>query len=163
MHVTQNLPNLEKRPPFLQFLSKLSEFFFGERSCKSSSFSFCSLAFESIFFWLGCDDWKMDDLFQRPLGPTSSILNFPKKFLVKAEIQQLSPKKNLRSFDENWGHTCLIRIQRALLLMGRATTWTVFFISAQTCQERINCTKGKEYLGAYFPNIYTVKCLRKRK
>ena len=36
----------------------------------------------------------MDDLFQRPLGPTSSNLNFPKKFLVKAEIQQLSTKKN---------------------------------------------------------------------
>ena len=27
MHVTQNWPNLEKRPPFLQFSSKLSEFF----------------------------------------------------------------------------------------------------------------------------------------
>ena len=63
------------------------------------------LAFESILFWLGCDDWKMDDLFQRPLGPTSSNLNFPKNFLVKAEIQQLSTKKNLRSFDENWRHT----------------------------------------------------------
>jgi hypothetical protein len=37
----------------------------------------------------------MDDLFQRPLGPISIILNFPKK------IKQLSPKKNLRSFDEN--------------------------------------------------------------
>jgi hypothetical protein len=35
-----NWPNLEKRPPFLQFSSKLSEFFFGERSDKSSSFSF---------------------------------------------------------------------------------------------------------------------------
>ena len=29
---------LEKRPPFLQFLSKLSEFFFGERPDKLSSF-----------------------------------------------------------------------------------------------------------------------------
>jgi hypothetical protein len=43
----------------------------------------------------------MDDLFQRPLGPISIILNFSKKVLVKAEITQLSSKKNLRSFDEN--------------------------------------------------------------
>ena len=35
----------------------------------------------------------MDDLFQRPLGPISIILNFPKNFLVKADIKQLSPKK----------------------------------------------------------------------
>jgi hypothetical protein len=34
----------------------------------------------------------MDDLFQRPLGPNSIILNFPKKSLVKADIKQLSPK-----------------------------------------------------------------------
>ena len=34
----------------------------------------------------------MDDLFQRPLGPISIILNFPKKFLVKADIKHLSPK-----------------------------------------------------------------------
>jgi hypothetical protein len=37
--------------------------------------------------------------FSAPQGPI--ILNFPKKFLVKADIKQLSPKKNLRSFDEN--------------------------------------------------------------
>ena len=35
----------------------------------------------------------MDDLFQRPLGPISIILNFPKNFLIKADIKQLSPKK----------------------------------------------------------------------
>jgi hypothetical protein len=40
MHVAQNWPNLEKNPPLLQFSSKLSEFFFGERSDKSSTFSF---------------------------------------------------------------------------------------------------------------------------
>jgi hypothetical protein len=33
--------------------------------------------------------------------PISIILNFLKNFLVKADIKQLSPKKNLRSFDEN--------------------------------------------------------------
>ena len=36
---------------------------------------------------------KMDDLLQRRLGHTSSTLNFPKIFWVKAEIQQL-PTKN---------------------------------------------------------------------
>jgi hypothetical protein len=35
--VLQNWTNLEKRPPFPQFLSKLSEFFFGERSFSKSS------------------------------------------------------------------------------------------------------------------------------
>jgi hypothetical protein len=62
MCVSQNWPNLEKRPPFPQFSSKL---------------------------------------FQRPLWPISIILNFSKFFLVKADIKQLLPKKNLRSFDEN--------------------------------------------------------------
>ena len=56
-------------------------------------FFFWSLAFGSIFFWLGCDAWKMDDLFQRPLWPIFIILNFSKKNLVKADIKQLSPKK----------------------------------------------------------------------
>jgi hypothetical protein len=35
----------------------------------------------------------MDALFQRPLGPISIILNFPKYFLLKADIKQLSQKK----------------------------------------------------------------------
>ena len=35
----------------------------------------------------------MHDLFQRPLAPISIILNFPKIFLVKAEIKQFSQKK----------------------------------------------------------------------
>ena len=30
----------------------------------------------------------MNDLFQRPLGPTFRILNFPKKILVKAKIKE---------------------------------------------------------------------------
>ena len=37
----------------------------------------------------------MDDLFQRPLGPISIILNFPKKILVKAEIKKLSSKNEV--------------------------------------------------------------------
>ena len=37
----------------------------------------------------------MDAHFQRPLGPISIILSFPQKFLVKADIKQLSPKKVL--------------------------------------------------------------------
>ena len=46
-------------------------------------FFFWLLAFGSILFLLGCDTWKMDALVQRPLGPTFSILNFPKKFWWK--------------------------------------------------------------------------------
>jgi hypothetical protein len=34
----------------------------------------------------------MDAPLQRPLWPISIILNFPKNFLVKADIKQLSPK-----------------------------------------------------------------------
>ena len=43
----------------------------------------------------------------------SIILNFPKKVLVKADIKQLSPKK-MRSFDENWRNTSLIRTREDL-------------------------------------------------
>ena len=105
MHVKQNWPNLEKRPPFLQFSSKLSEFFFWWKISQIVSFLFCSLAYGSMLFLLGCDAWKMEDLFQRPLVPISMIPNFSKKILVKAEIPQLSSKKNLISFDENWRNT----------------------------------------------------------
>ena len=92
MHVVQNWPNLEKHRPFLQFSSKLSDFFWW-KIWQIVFFFLCSLAFGSILFWLGYDAWKMDDLFQRPLGPISIILNFSKKILVKAEIPQLSSKK----------------------------------------------------------------------
>ena len=40
-------------------------------------------------FLLGCNVWKKDALFQRPLGPISIILNYSKNFLVRAEIKQL--------------------------------------------------------------------------
>ena len=45
----------------------------------------------------------MDDLFNRPLGPISIILNFSIFFWWK-----LISKNNLRSFDENWRNTSLI-------------------------------------------------------
>jgi hypothetical protein len=50
MCVSQNWPNLEKHPPFLQFLSKLSEFFFGERSEKAGSFFTRSKLLRAYFF-----------------------------------------------------------------------------------------------------------------
>ena len=53
--VAQNWPNLEKRPPVLQFSLKHSEFIFGERSDKSNPFCYVIIPFGSIFFWLGCD------------------------------------------------------------------------------------------------------------
>ena len=40
-------------------------------------------------------------------------------------------------------------------LLGK-TTFTVHSISAQTSQEGIKCTKTKELLRAFCPNIYTV-------
>ena len=80
MHVMQNWSNLEKRPPFLQFSSKFSESFFLVKDLTNCRFFLCSLAFGSILFLLGCCVWNMNDLFQRPLGPISIILNFSKKF-----------------------------------------------------------------------------------
>jgi hypothetical protein len=50
VHVAQNWPNLEKRLSFLQFSSKLSEFFFCERYDSSSSFSFTRQRLEAYFF-----------------------------------------------------------------------------------------------------------------
>ena len=53
MHVTQNWPNLEKSAPFLQFSSKLSEFFFWWKISKISKIFFLfiwMLAFGSILF-----------------------------------------------------------------------------------------------------------------
>jgi hypothetical protein len=39
--------------------------------------------------------------------------------------------------------------------LGRET-YTVHSISAQTRQERMECTKAKEYLRSHYPNLYTV-------
>jgi hypothetical protein len=50
MRVSQNWTNLEKRLPFPQFLSILSEFFFGERFEKLSSFSTSSKLLRAYFF-----------------------------------------------------------------------------------------------------------------
>ena len=80
MCVSQNWPNLEKRPPFLHFLSKLSDFFFGERSKKSSFFYQKPKVFEGILFLLGCNVWKMDEW---PLSaPPRAYFCYP-KFLKK--------------------------------------------------------------------------------
>ena len=92
MHVAQKWPNLEKHPPFLQFLWKLSEFFWW-KILQIVFFFLCSLAYGSILFLLWFKVWKMDDLIQRPLEATFSILNFPQKNLVRAGIKQLSSKK----------------------------------------------------------------------
>ena len=35
-------------------------------------------------------------------------------------------------------------------------TYTIHSISAHTCQEGIKCTKAKEHLRVYYPNIFTV-------
>ena len=97
VHVAQNWPNLEKRPPFLQFSSKLSDFFLVKDLTNYLLVPLIA-SFWKHTFLLGCDVWKMDALFLRPLGPISIILNFPKKYLVKADIKQLSPKK----FEKFW-------------------------------------------------------------
>ena len=51
-----------------------------------------SILYESWDLQLTFNVWKMDALFQCPLGPISIILNFPKNFLVKADIKQLYKK-----------------------------------------------------------------------
>ena len=76
MCVLQNWTNLEKHSPISQFSSKLSDFFL--KDLTNWVLFYKLKALKSIFFWLG---W--DDLFQRPLGPISIILNFLKKFLQK--------------------------------------------------------------------------------
>ena len=50
VQVAQNWPNSEKRPPFHQILSKLSEKNFGERSDKSIVLFYLIIAFGSIYF-----------------------------------------------------------------------------------------------------------------
>jgi hypothetical protein len=107
--VAQNWPNLEKRPLFLQFYQNFLNFLFCWKIWQIGFFCHLIIAFKGIFFWLGCDAWKMDDQFQRPLWPISIIINFSKNLLVKADIKQLSPKKKLRSFDDNWRNTSHIR------------------------------------------------------
>ena len=56
------------------FFLKLRMIEIGTRGRWKRSFFFHKIkALESILFWLGCNVWKMDDLFQRPLWPISII------------------------------------------------------------------------------------------
>ena len=104
-------------------------------------------------FLLGCDAWKMDDHFQRPLAPISMIPNFSKKFLVKAEIPKLSSKKNLRSFHENWRRTglslftlftcslVLKDLNEALWISNNLTNYLSLF----TLFTLFNCSQGFQW------------------
>jgi hypothetical protein len=93
VRVLQNWPKLEKRPPFLQFSSKLSEIFLGERSDKLGSFFKRSKLLGAYFF-----AWMTS--FSAPYGLfVISSANW--QVLKMPDINQLSPKRNLRSFDES--------------------------------------------------------------
>ena len=115
MHVTQNWPKNIRH--FFNFHQNFLIFFWW-KVWQIIFFPFFVSSLEHIFLQ-GSDAWKMKDLFQRPLGPISIILNFSKNILVKAEITQLSSKLNLRSFDENWRDTSNICIWWAAQLLGR--------------------------------------------
>ena len=88
MCVLQNWPNSEKPHPFFQFSSKLLDCFWLKDLTNHLLFPVI-VSFVSILFLLGYVNWKMDALFQSPLGPISIILNFSKKNLWK-----LTPNKN---------------------------------------------------------------------
>ena len=83
--------NLEKHPPFRQFSSKISEFFWW----KIMLFLQLIRTFASIYFWLGCIVQKMDDHFQRPLWPICSKLT---TILENDDCCQLSPKQKFQKF-----------------------------------------------------------------
>ena len=117
----------------------------------------------------------MDDLFQRPLGPISIILKISKKILVKAEIPQHSSKKNLRSFDENWRHTGLIRNQWVILtppasfrvnVTNHRTDWILLFIYFLTRLSSIfswlqGCTKGRGRWGSCPTRFWQIRRRRR--
>ena len=94
MHVAQNWPNLEKRPRFLQFLSKLSGGFLVK--------DLTNLLFTlNVSFWEQTFLAKMQRLknaWTLSAPPRAYFLNFPKKKLVKADIKQLSPKEKSEKF-----------------------------------------------------------------
>jgi hypothetical protein len=103
VHVTQIWPNLEKRPPFLQFSPKLSDFFLVKdlTNCLFILFLFFLVSFCEHTFFARMRRLKNGCPLSALPRPSSIILNFPKTFLVKADIKQLSPKTNLTFFDEN--------------------------------------------------------------
>ena len=111
MHVTQNWTNLVFRPPVLQLSSKLSDFFFFWWKISQIVFFFlCSLAFGCILFLLRCDIWKMDDLFQRPLG---TVLRFEVKVAV---------------WDFNW---MFQKLPKLVLICSLDLYW-MYFVQIQT-------------------------------
>ena len=61
----KNQLNLQKHPPFYQFISKLFGFFVKDLT---NHFFILIISFECIQFWLECNVQKMDEYFQRPLG-----------------------------------------------------------------------------------------------
>ena len=97
MSVLQNWPNFKKNVlHFLNFYQNFQNFFWW-KIWLIGFFFHLIIAFGSIFFWLGCDAWKMDDHFQCPLWPISTILSKLATMLENDDWCQLSPKI-LRSF-----------------------------------------------------------------
>jgi len=93
--------NLGKRPPFLQFSSKLSDFFWW--------MIFCSLAFESIFFLARM--WQLKNRWPLLAPPRAYFYHpqLPKNIFGECWRQTAFAKQNLRSFDEDWWNTHHIR------------------------------------------------------
>ena len=104
MHVTQNWPNLEKRPPFLQFSSKLSDFFLVKDLINRLLLPlFVSFWEHSFFARMRClkNGWPFS-------APSSVYFYHPqlfKKIFGESWNHLAFTKNNLRSFGEKWRNT----------------------------------------------------------
>ena len=91
MHVTQNWPNLEKRPPSLQFSSKVSDFFFVKDLTNRLLLLLFVSFWEHTFF---ARMWRLKNGW--PLSAPSSAYFYHPQFLKK-------------KFGESWNHTAFIK------------------------------------------------------
>ena len=113
--MTQNWPNLEKRPPFLQFSSKLSDFFLVK------DLTNCLLFPMFISFWEHTFLARMRSLkngwplLALPRAYFSHPLLLKIFFWWKLTSNNFHPKK-MRSFDENWRNTSNICTRRGCFL-----------------------------------------------
>ena len=131
MCVSQNWPNFEKRTPFLQILSKLSDFFLVKDLTNILLFQFIATFWEHIFLArMRClkNGWPLS-------APPRAYFYHPqllKKKFGKSWHQTAFTKKQLRSFDENWRNTSNICTRWAAAAPHPHTVLKVIISSGQT-------------------------------
>ena len=140
VHMAQNWLSLEKPPPFLQFSSKISDFFLVKDLTNRLLFHLIVSFWEHTFLarmWCLKNRWPLS-------APPRAYFYHPQLI-----------KKKLRSFDENWRNTSDICI-RWVDFFSTHFSWPHYPGKIQNYTEQIFLTVGQNNYGNKIPNFNSI-------